>query len=152
MPLWDLSYNGIKLEEKLMPDKVVTPITLDEPILGFGRLRNQNVTIKAPTNDISKGWILDAERAWPQDVVQVFCVQDAEWQKIRLSMKGVSTARKLEILKDWFELKFVITNDVRANDRVRCQVDNYLGALRRGGQLTCQNRDEPLAENLIRKG
>lgn len=100
------------------------------------------MTIKAATNDITKGWILDAESGWSPDLVQLYCVQDADWQKVRLSMKGVPTHKKLEILHGWFEAKWKIGSDqatAAANERVQCQVDNYLGALRRGGQLDPNN-------------
>lgn len=100
--------------------------------------------IKAATDDITKGWIYDAERGWGPELVQLFCVQDEEWQGIRLSMKGVPTRRKLEILRRYFERKgFVDAQGVLQRDktdrRYLCQVDNYLGALRRGGQLDDNN-------------
>lgn len=96
--------------------------------------------IKAVTKDISKGWIYDALNGWPPNLVQLYCVQDEEWQGIRLSMKGVSTQRKLEILRIYYERK-ILGLPIRSHSTQRfdCQVDNYLGALRRGGQLDMNN-------------
>jgi hypothetical protein len=71
----------------------------------------------------------------PQDV-QRYCVQAPRWQKFRLSLKGLPTELKLALLAMYY------------NDNSRpyskwereVQVGNYLGALRRGGQLDMQNR------------
>jgi hypothetical protein len=55
------------------------------------------------------------------------CVDDAAWQKFRLSLKGLSTNEKLKKLRSY-----------KANNSGRCvtvRVENYLNALRRGGQL-----------------
>lgn len=85
----------------------------------------------------------------PHDV-RIHCVQNSEWQKVRLSMKGVDTVEKLEILEAWYDKQMR-----EAEQLVRCdqghrgralafatkvQVGNYLGAIRRGGQLDDQNR------------
>lgn len=59
----------------------------------------------------------------------------ADWQSVRLSMKGRYTYQKLHILRDWYLKRKSI--DERATI---VQVYNYLGALRRGGQLDAQNR------------
>lgn len=69
----------------------------------------------------------------PSDV-QKYCVQDSEWQDIRLSMKGVDTYRKLEICEAWWDRKFGIKT-ASGIDIAEIQVGNYLGALVRGGQL-----------------
>lgn len=69
----------------------------------------------------------------PSDV-QRYCVQDSEWQKVRLSMKGVDTYRKLEILEAWWDQHYPY------EPIVEIQVGNYLGALRRGGQLNDDNQ------------
>lgn len=99
--------------------------------------------ITTQNRDITKGWIYDAEASWPPDLVQKYCVQDEEWQGIRLSMKGVPTHEKLAILKEYYERKgcFLVDRVVRGmtHERYLCQVDNYLGALRRGGQLDMGN-------------
>lgn len=88
----------------------------------------------------------------PHDV-KIHCVQNGEWQKIRLSMKGVDTSEKLAILEAWWdkqraEAKLLkgscnIINQQRGNALLfatECQVGNYLGALKRGGQLDDENR------------
>lgn len=55
-------------------------------------------------------------------------VNDAHWQKVRLQMKGMSTRQKLDILR----LYLIQQKYQRA---ASIQVNNYLDALRRGGQL-----------------
>lgn len=55
------------------------------------------------------------------------CVNDAKWQSFRKSLKGLSTAEKLRKLRSY-----------KRNNSGRCvdvRVENYLNALRRGGQL-----------------
>lgn len=85
----------------------------------------------------------------PADVQRI-CVQHAEWQKIRLSMKGKFTHEKLRICKDWWDMnnahadaleelgKTGEAQNLRYQTEV--QVGNYLGALRRGGQLDMNNQ------------
>ncbi len=52
-------------------------------------------------------------------------VKDPTWQRFRISLKGLPTEVKLDRLSDW---------PIRdRKDQVR--VDNYLNALKRGGQL-----------------
>lgn len=70
-------------------------------------------------------------------------VADPEWQQFRKSLKRMDTASKLNNLKDYYrdqmaqherELKqdgITFVND----EAVKIQVDNYLKALARGGQL-----------------
>lgn len=85
----------------------------------------------------------------PHDV-KIHCVQNLEWQKIRLSMKGIDTVDKLMILEAWWDKQHAA-----AEQLVRCgqvnrgralawttqvQVGNYLGALVRGGQLDNERR------------
>lgn len=55
-------------------------------------------------------------------------VKDAHWQNVRLSMKGMSTRQKLDILR-----LYLIQQKFRRAASI--QVNNYLDALRRGGQL-----------------
>jgi hypothetical protein len=88
-------------------------------------------------------------KIWPHAVgsyspaeVKEFCVQDAEWQKIRVSMKGVSTSRKLEILNAYMHSKGSLSEpleggvyDITLDRRYKVQIDNYINALKRGGQL-----------------
>lgn len=72
---------------------------------------------------------------YPPNVVQAVCVDDDDWQRIRLSMKGVPTHRKLAILKAWWDKQYSVEPYY-----TEVQVGNYLGALRRGGQLDMFNR------------
>ena len=59
-----------------------------------------------------------------------YCVNDFDWQQFRINvLKGTSTAAKLELLKDWL-VRY------KCNRASVCQVDNYLGALKRGGQIS----------------
>lgn len=76
---------------------------------------------------------------WPYEVgtyspalVQLYCVQDAEWQKLRLWMKGKSTQVKLITLQQ-YRNECIMTGNY--TERQRIQIDNYINALKRGGQL-----------------
>lgn len=60
--------------------------------------------------------------------VQEYCVRDAEWQKFRKSLKGLNTLEKLYKLQSW------ILHHPHQR-RAQVQVDNYINALKRGGQL-----------------
>jgi hypothetical protein len=57
--------------------------------------------------------------------IQLYCVEDESWQSFRKSLKGISTEKKLDKLFWWRNW----------NRRSQVQVDNYLNALLRGGQL-----------------
>lgn len=57
-------------------------------------------------------------------------VDDEDWQKFRLSMKGQSTERKLNMLEEYYNAH--VGED---EDNVTIRVDNYIKALCRGGQL-----------------
>lgn len=77
---------------------------------------------------------------WPHSVEPIgaqeitrYCVNDPEWQKFRLSLKGLPTTEKLDKLDAWYGLPS------QASRRTRVQVDNYINALRRGGQLDLGN-------------
>lgn len=52
----------------------------------------------------------------------------SDWQKVRLSMKGVSTAEKYKILEKWL-------NDNNCSRSAQVQVTNYVTALSRGGLI-----------------
>jgi hypothetical protein len=90
------------------------------------------------------------ERGYSPDMVQLFCVQHKEWQKVRLSMKGKPTHEKLAILEAWWDKHQPRYNhhagpsevrmDARTAHICEIQVGNYLGALRRGGQLDADNQ------------
>lgn len=75
-------------------------------------------------------------------------VDNEEWQKVRVSMKGTSTAEKLVTLEKYFT-SFVHGHDAMRHEFFASQskaclngecdvcirVDNYIKALCRGGQL-----------------
>ncbi len=80
--------------------------------------------------------------------VKIHCVQNGEWQKIRLSMKGVDTHEKLRILEAWWDKQMTAAKELKSSVDIlkqqrgnalakatEIQVGNYLGALKRGGQL-----------------
>lgn len=73
------------------------------------------------------------------EAVQRYCVRETEWQFFRLSLKGVPTHHKLQMLSEWYagahSSSYMYSQAVR-----ELQVGNYLGALRRGGQLDGDNR------------
>jgi hypothetical protein len=75
-------------------------------------------------------------------------VRDPEWQKFRKSLRGMDTASKLNNLRDYYTDHLKDLNRVgRFTDKdpvgeyayqrgmLEVQVDNYLKALARGGQL-----------------
>lgn len=70
---------------------------------------------------------------YDRDSIQVHCVRNKKWQEFRLSLKGLDTHEKLAKLKEWWD----VSPDINI---VKVQVGNYLGALRRGGQLDDKNR------------
>ena len=61
-------------------------------------------------------------------------IKDDEWQRFRRSLKGKSTKVKLETLQ---KLRSVLTGGGKFElDRAnQVRIDNYLNALKRGGQL-----------------
>lgn len=81
-----------------------------------------------------------------QDEVQAYCVADKEWQDFRLTLKGKDTSEKLAMLEAWWDKykelhkDIVATRYVNPFRRTEVQVGNYLGALRRGGQLDGANQ------------
>ena len=91
--------------------------------------------------------------------VQMHAVMNSEWQKVRLSMKGQDTFQKIRTLEtfwdrqmheahkiesaEWSGTNSHQANEARANAlkwATEVQVGNYLGALRRGGQLDNENK------------
>lgn len=83
---------------------------------------------------------------WPYQVdaytsleVQQFCVFDESWQKFRLSLKGLPTEHKLNRLHEYRE-GIMLYNSAHMGEaylprRHQVQIDNYINALKRGGQL-----------------
>lgn len=104
--------------------------------------------IKAEDSNAMIAWPIreyPVRPGYSRDLVQLYCVQHKRWQEVRLSMKGKATHEKLAILRNWWdsELKGVtFTVGVKHEKQyaVEIQVGNYLGALRRGGQLDERNR------------
>lgn len=94
--------------------------------------------IKAATSDITKGWIYDAHRGITPEEAQALCVRNTHWQVCRLSMKGIPTHKKLERLLEWYNGEYLSATGVELEVRIK-QINNYLGALRRGGQLDDNN-------------
>ncbi len=92
-------------------------------------------------------------QSWPQDFVQLsvygvypqhqrrteskeaIASEVEEWQKFRVSMKGQSTKMKLWRLKVLYAEKCYRTEGRENWARWKCRIDNYIGALVRGGQL-----------------
>jgi hypothetical protein len=64
-------------------------------------------------------------------------VDNEEWQKFRLSMKGVATRHKLDMLVDYYDDNVVYNDSVTQQEieDVKIRIDNYIKALCRGGQL-----------------
>lgn len=79
-------------------------------------------------------------RGYNQPLVQIWCVRHTMWQGVRLSMKGVNTVDKLDILHAYWDNHYGTLGTADGHDIVAIQVGNYLGALRRGGQLDDSNR------------
>lgn len=81
------------------------------------------------------GWNGDVLQ-WNQDLVQ-YAVYEApgfeRWQQFRVSLKGQSTGMKLLRLQRYLVEK--LTCSAKQIEYERCRVDNYIGALIRGGQL-----------------
>lgn len=77
---------------------------------------------------------------WVQSFVQ-HCVYEAsdheEWQLFRVSLKGLTTYEKLYCLDRYLEqVNFNGDEaDQRQAQKEKCRIDNYIGALVRGGQL-----------------
>jgi len=87
-------------------------------------------------------WVYDIKTYSPSEV-KVFCVQDREWQGFRLSMKGVTTQKKLSMLyarraglrRGSVKCELNLCGNGNLCRRHEVQIDNYLNALKRGGQL-----------------
>jgi len=78
-------------------------------------------------------------KLYTPDEVRLFCVLDANWQEFRVSLKGLSTYTKLANLEHW-RMKHAEQSSTQSGieklpRRVEVQIDNYINALKRGGQL-----------------
>lgn len=79
---------------------------------------------------------------------QEYCVRHETWQRLRIWLKTQDTEGKLNALWRWYtdgvidiyeRQRKVTLTETREWIR-KLQVTNYLGALRRGGQLDMDNR------------
>lgn len=100
----------------------------------------QFITDHSVACKIDNHWYFEVKQ-WSQDFVQdcVYRVADvALWQLLRTSMKGLTTKEKLQFLLAYYHSS--ITNDASREQMmiVKCRIDNYIGALRRGGQLDAE--------------
>ena len=86
---------------------------------------------------MSNIWLRKVD-SWSMEEI-LDAVDDADWQAFRLSLKGKATTRKLEMLDDYMERASArlaageIDKDEYRKECIR--VDNYINALKRGGQL-----------------
>jgi hypothetical protein len=67
---------------------------------------------------------------YTKEEVQAYCVMNGEWQSFRLTLKGLPTEQKLNMLAAWYDHRID-----RLPRATTVQVDNYINALKRGGQL-----------------
>jgi hypothetical protein len=81
-----------------------------------------------------------ALQSYSPDEVRKYCVQDSNWQVFRICLKGLSTYVKLANLERWRSVHLV--HGQKGADgqyilprRQQVQIDNYINALKRGGQL-----------------
>lgn len=86
-----------------------------------------------------KGWdetLTFPYKTYEQSVIQqmVYYESDAEdWQRFRVSLKGLTTREKLYcLMHTWLEC---VDKDLPTRFRAEVRINNYLGALVRGGQL-----------------
>lgn len=87
-------------------------------------------------------WVYKIESYSPEEV-KAFCVRDREWQSFRLSMKGKPTHKKIRMLyarraglmNTHLKCDHLLCESGKLCRRHQVQIDNYLNALKRGGQL-----------------
>lgn len=71
-------------------------------------------------------------RPYSPDEVQEYCVRDVKWQAFRKSLKGLPTEEKLFRLNSWHKRT---RSSLSVGRITQVQIDNYINALKRGGQL-----------------
>lgn len=81
-------------------------------------------------------WEHPVEHTSVKDIT-AHAVNNATWQKYRLAMKGKPTAEKLSMLRSWRSAHMV---DGKVPKATQVQIDNYINALKRGGQLTKEGK------------
>jgi len=79
-------------------------------------------------------------RSWSAEQIRtaVYDSFDAEeWQKFRVALKGLSTQHKLFRLLQYYSEhgQHDSVTGVVIPEHIQCRVDNYVNALKRGGQL-----------------
>jgi tRNA uridine 5-carbamoylmethylation protein Kti12 len=85
-------------------------------------------------------------------------VDDENWQKVRLSMKGISTAEKLDVLEKYYDENIdahkyadvSIAAEEREREDIKIRIDNYIKALCRGGQLEAGMTFDHFSDGCIR--
>lgn len=91
-------------------------------------------------------WVREVD-SWSQVNVQQAVYNRegyVEWQIFRASLKDLSTREKLYFLDDYLQCMYDQYDESDGGDREhdvwyeKCRVDNYIGALVRGGQLNSQ--------------
>jgi len=78
---------------------------------------------------------------WPRKIYNIerfkvikYCVNDFEWQRFRINtLKGKTTQQKLDLLDMWYK-------SYQPGEAAHAQVNNYLGALKRGGQIDANGK------------
>jgi hypothetical protein len=76
--------------------------------------------------------------SWTQGEIQyaVYYAPDvADWQRFRVAMKGQKTVDKIKMLRAYFVDRVFYCSTTEQMKIDGCRIDNYIGALRRGGQL-----------------
>lgn len=81
-------------------------------------------------------WVFDISKHTAAEISEA--VKDPKWQAFRKSLKGIPTTDKLDKLHDWI----VQHRDAQSivPRLIRVQVENYINALKRGGQLDQYNQ------------
>ena len=105
----------------------------------LGRLMPyESVLHDALCGDIMRWKYQDRKKIWSVENIAyaVYTSTTAEaWQQFRVSLKNCSTQWKLKRLELRYER--MLTMEAGSEERMleECRIDNYIGALRRGGQL-----------------
>lgn len=84
-----------------------------------------------------EGWAHNV-RQWSNDEVihAVYSAPDFEqWQRFRISLKGLTTRAKLLCLAQRVISKVIPEPDNIVVELEWCRIDNYINSLKRGGQL-----------------
>lgn len=81
-----------------------------------------------------KSWPFKIDRWSPQQIAEA--VKNDEWQAFRRSLKGQTTENKLI----WLRARYAGIREkyARVPWEEKCRIDNYINALKRGGQLTVE--------------